>query len=380
MFKFLRSLHFIGGVLVPFFLDWGQISFTQIMLLQSFFVLSIFFLEIPTGAVADYLGRKASLILAAFVGIIAPIVYTLQPNIYIFLLGEFLWALGFALCSGADEALVYDSLKKTKSEKKSKKIFARFNSSELVALMIGSPVGSIIASTFGLRYAMMFMAVPSVFAFFVALSLHEPKVVRKVNSRNYFGTLLGGVKYFKEHRVLKILAFDRVSITALAFMVIWMYQPLLKQLAVPLVFFGFVHAAMTGIQVPFLNNFGRLERLFGSKKRYLLWSAVIAGVSFVLLGVNSYVPITILLILLISGFGLSRDVLFQSYMNKYIESHNRATVLSTVSMIDRFFRAVLYPLMGLLVEWSLNYTLVAVGVAIVLFALMSGVKEEHLVD
>jgi len=380
IFKFSFSLQFVGGVLVPFFLDWGKISFTQIMILQSFFVFSVFLLEVPTGAVADYLGRKTSIICAAVTTSIGALVYSSYPHFYIFLLGEFVWALGLAFLSGADEALVYDSLIAAKSEKESKRIFGRFNSFQLAALMISAPIGSIIAATLGLRYTMMFMSVPFLVASFIALTFEEPEPKKKSESKKYLETLVNGVRYFKDHKILKILAFDKISIGGLIFFILWTYQPLLKQLGVPLIFFGFVHAAMTGVEIPFMNSFERLEKIFGSKKRYLLWSALIAGAAFILLGINTWVPITVVLLLTVAGFGLSRYVLFQNYMNKYIESDVRATVISTVSMVDRIVRAVLCPVVGLLVEWSLEYSLIILGAAIVVFGLISGVEEEHLID
>lgn len=380
IFKFSFSLQFVGGVLVPFFLDWGKISFTQIMILQSFFVFSIFLLEVPTGAVADYLGRKTSIICAAVTTSIGALVYSSYPHFYIFLLGEFVWALGLAFLSGADEALVYDSLIATKSERESKRIFGRFNSFQLAALMISAPIGSIIAATLGLRYTMMFMSVPFLVASFIALTFEEPESKKKSESKKYLETLVTGVRYFKDHKILKILAFDKISIGGLIFFILWTYQPLLKQLGVPLIFFGFVHAAMTGVEIPFMNSFEKLEKIFGSRKRYLLWSALIAGAAFILLGINTWVPITVVLLLTVAGFGLSRYVLFQNYMNKYIESDIRATVISTVSMIDRFVRAVLCPVIGLLVEWSLEYSLIILGAAIIVFGLISGVEEEHLID
>ena len=49
-------------------------------------------------------------------------------------------------------------------------------------------------------------------------------------------------------------------------------------------------------------------------------------------------------------------------------------------MVNRFVRGLLYPLAGLLVEWSLNYAIITFGVLIVIFALLSKVKEEHLID
>ena len=264
LFKFFRSLHFIGGVLVPFFLDWGNISFNQLMMLNSFFLISIFIMEIPTGAVADYFGRKTSIICAAFVSSIGVFVYSITPNIYLFMLGEFLWATGFALMSGADEALIYDSLKKLKKESQSKKIFARFSSFEIAALAIAAPLGSIIAKYFGLRYTMMFMAVPFLTATFIGLTFKEPKTKKKVESTRYLKLMFGGINYFRKHDQLKILAFDMIGVSIFIFFIIWLYQPLLMELGVPIIYFGFIHAlALTSSQLVFLNSFGRLEKLKG---------------------------------------------------------------------------------------------------------------------
>jgi MFS family permease len=377
-YKFLVSLHFFGGVLVPFFTDWGGIRFLQVMILQSFFVFSVFLLEVPTGAVADYLGRKVSLFLAALLNTIAVLVYASRPDFAIFLCGEFLWALGFALMSGADEALVYDTLKQMNEESRSKEVFGRFRSSELSALMVAAPIGSAIAAFIGLRHTMLFMSAPLFLAVLLALTFEEPATVEKKKTQRYVATLMGGVRYFRQHRILRILAFDRLSIETLAFLMIWIYQPLLKELHVPLAYFGLVHAGLTGIQIPFMNQFARLERAFGSKKKYLLWSALIAGGAFVLLGINPYSPVAVFLLLVIAGFGLSRAVLFQNYMNKHIESSLRATVISTVTMIGTLIMGLLYPLAGLLVEWSLTGTLIIIGAAIILCALLSKTREEYL--
>ena len=128
IFHFLRSMHFTGGVLVPFFTIWGGISLTQVFILQSWFMICIFLLEVPTGAVADRYGRKTSIILATLIGIAAPLVYASYPAFTIFFIAESLWALSSSLLSGAGEALTYDTLKKLKREDESKKFFARVKS------------------------------------------------------------------------------------------------------------------------------------------------------------------------------------------------------------------------------------------------------------
>lgn len=379
LFKFFRNLHFIGGVLVPFYTDWAGITFTQIMILNSIFVFSIFLMEVPTGAVADYFGRKTSLVCAAIVTSLGILIYSFVPNFYLFILGEFLWGTGFALMSGADEALVYDSLKKVKKVKDAKIIFGRFNSFEVGAIMIAAPIGSYIASSLGLRYTMLFMFFPMILSAGIGLTFKEPKTKKKVESKRYFKILVSGIKYFKNHKELKILAFDRISISIFIFMIIWLYQPLLKELGLNIVYFGFVHAAIAGIQIVFMVKQRSVEMFFGSNRGYLLYGTLITAAAFILLGFSRSVEGAIVLILVISAFGLPRHFVFQTYLNRYIESHNRSTVISTISMIDRFCRAVTYPLIGLLVESSLRYAFFFIGGVLILFSIISKVEEEHLI-
>jgi len=379
-FRFLISMHFFSAVLIPFFLDYGNISFTKVMLLQSWFAFWSFILEIPTGTIADYFGRKTSLVLGALFTGLAALAYIIYPNIYIFLLAEFLFAMSLALMSGSDDALIYDSLKKIGKEHKSKKIFANISSYQIAAIAVSAPIGSLIAGHFGVRWAMGAVVIPSILALVIGLTLKEPKTKRKIESKRYLNIMVGGVKYLKAHKILKILAFDNVGVTVMAFFVIWTYQLKLIELGIPIVFFGFVHAIIAISQVAVMQNFSGLEKLLKSKKRYLLFSAIITGVFFIVLGLSKEPILAIISITIIAGFGLSRQRLFASYMNKYIESHNRATVISSIMMLKRFSRMIIYPIIALLVEWSLMYTFIILGAATIIITYFSKVEEEHLID
>jgi hypothetical protein len=210
--------------------------------------------------------------------------------------------------------------------------------------------------------------------------LKEPEIQEQKESKRYLKTLVDGLKHFKEHKVLKLLAFDSISVSVLVFFLIWLYQPLLQSIGVPIIYFGFVHAGICAIQILFMNSFDKLEKVFHSKKNYLVMSAVIAGLGFALLSIVTNVALVIIILIIIAGFGFTRDVLFKSYFNKYIESHQRATVISTISMIRRFASGIIYPLLGLMVAVSLSYSFFILGVIIITLALVSRVEEGHLID
>ena len=66
-YAFFKDFAFFTAVLVPFFTQWGDISLLQVQLLQSWFSLWVFILEVPTGAVADKIGRKHSIALGSLI-------------------------------------------------------------------------------------------------------------------------------------------------------------------------------------------------------------------------------------------------------------------------------------------------------------------------
>jgi MFS family permease len=101
---------------------------------------------------------------------------------------------------------------------------------------------------------------------------------------------------------------------------------------------------------------------------------------FILGGLTTLTPLVLMVIIIGGGFGLSRVPLFQSYMNKYIPSSERATILSTISMFRRFALVIVNPIVGFLVDWSFNYTLIILGVTAVIFSFISKIEEDHLLD
>lgn len=381
LYRFFRNFHFFSGVLIPFFTIWGGITFTQVMILQAIFTFSVFLLEIPTGVVADRFGRKSSLILAGLMGGIGFLVYATYPSFWIFALSEFILAISVSLLSGADQAMIYDSLREIKKEKTSKKIFGRLNSLGLFALMIAAPLGSLIAKYYGLRIIMIFMIIPHIFMIFVGFTFKEPEIGRKIaKKRNYIATLKKGAAYFKNHKILRLIAIDYVTIGVLAFFLVWVYQYKLQSLNVDIGYFGIVHAAIVLVQIIILNTFVNFEKLFGGKRNYLFYSSLLTGIGFITIAFAQTFILAIIGMLIVAAFGLTRKPLFQNYMNKHIKSAERSTVLSTISMFYMFSMALVDIVLGYFVEINMKYSLLIVGLIIISFGIFSKVEEEHLKD
>lgn len=379
-FAFFSSFLLVSSVLIPFFTEWGKISFTQVMILQSWYLLWVFLLEIPTGAIADFLGKRLSIILGSLAYIFGIIAYSVYPDFSLFLVAEFLWALSTALISGADSALLYDTLEVIGSSKESKKIFAKESVFNLSGILVSSVLGGIIASWIGLQQVMLLGLVPAVVSLIIALRLKEPKTIVKQENESYKGTIKDGVSYFFRTKVLKILAFDYIVISVAAYMLYWLIQPMLIVSRVNIAYFGVVIGLYMVFEIFITSNIRMFERLFNSKRFLLLFTAGIMGIALIIGGLSKSVPLTIIVIVLGAGFGFSRNVLFINYLNKHIPSGRRATILSAISMLRSLPIIVFNPFMGLLAEWSLSFTLIALGVITIMFAIISDIREEDLID
>jgi len=95
---------------VVFLQDKG-VSLTQIGVLESVAWVLSAGLEVPSGAIADRWGRKASMAIGTFLYSMAMLLILADALSPMFLLGYALWNTSFAFISGADTAFLYDSLK-----------------------------------------------------------------------------------------------------------------------------------------------------------------------------------------------------------------------------------------------------------------------------
>jgi len=376
-------MYFISAVLVPFYIEWGGIQFSQILFLNAWFMFWNFLLEIPTGTIADFLGRKVSVTMGCIIAVIGIMVYVSYPNFIIFLTAEVIFAVSYTLLSGADEALIYDSLKVIKQTHISKNVFSKMESFKLTGIVVGAVAGSVIAKIYGLRMTLLLQAIPITIACLVSLTFKEPRISEKkltMSFHTYKKILSDGVKYFWGNRILKILTLDMVIVFAFAWIIIWFYQALLKSAGIDIAYFGIVHGFMCLAQIFIISNFIRLEQWLGAKRRLLFLGAFITGIFYILLSVTHFAPLVITAIILSAGFGLSRGPLFSNYMNKHIPSDKRATVLSTTSMLRTFSIVIVNITAGILADWSIPNTLMILGIAIIIFSLLSKIKEEHLID
>jgi cyanate permease len=380
-FSFIVGIHTVRGVFFAYMTDWGGLTFFGIMALQSYFMFVIFLFEIPSGAIADYLGRKMALILSSISVIGAAFMYSIIPNIFLFGIAETLWALSIALSSGTNEAFLYSSLKSYGEEEKLPKVQGNNQTLNLIALTVSAPLGSIIADFISLQFTMISLGFIYITSLIVALTFKEPPFRSKEiisKKKNYFKIIKQGFIELKNNKILTLLCFDRLFINTFIFVLFWTYQPYLDALGIPLVYWGFITAVMNITNAIFSILIPRIINKIKNKLIFLIIVDVVNGIAYLLMGFIFNPIIGVILILVIVAFGYPRFLIYINGINKQIKADERATVLSTINMFGSFFMAILNLFIGFIGTLNISFVFLVLGSGILLFTIFTRMKNEYL--
>lgn len=362
--RFLCWMHLMSAVIIPFFREWGRLSFVEIFGLQTWFMLMCFLMEVPTGAVADRFGRKVSVACGGFLLAAASVLYGSAPHLAVFVAAEALFAVAITIISGADEALAYDSLLACGRESEASRVMSRLEAAKLAGILAGALLGAVVASRLGLRWPMLLQAAPLGLSGLLALSLTEPPRGKKeaAEGGSYLHLLSGGLHHFRSAPELRALAIDQVACATVAWLVIWLYQLQLARVGVPLAAFGVVHAAMGLGQIAFLSRLAAVERVVGGRAQVARLTALVPAFAMLGLAAATGVAASVALIVAAATAGLGRPPIFSGPVNRLIPSERRATVLSAVSAARTLAVGMVYPAVGVILDRSLVAALVFVGI------------------
>ncbi|MCP4672027.1 MAG: MFS transporter [Desulfobacula sp.] len=114
-FKVFFNSRFYYPVFTILFLDFG-LTIAQFSMLNAVWAATIVLAEVPSGALADIVGRKKLLVFASFIMMVEVGIISFIPKFdstiifMVFMVNRILSGLAEAAASGADEAIAYDSL------------------------------------------------------------------------------------------------------------------------------------------------------------------------------------------------------------------------------------------------------------------------------
>ncbi len=347
---------FIWGINTLFLLDAG-LSITQAFAANAFFTVGQVIFEVPTGVVADTIGRRVSYLLGSATLLVSTLLYLLmwqiQGPFWGWAVSSILLGLGFTFFSGATEAWLVDALKATNFKGTLESAFAKGQIATGIAMLTGTVAGGVIAQITNLGVPYILRAVVLGLTFAVAFVLmkdvgFKPRRGESVG-KEMRSILKASIDHGLRNPPVRWLMLAAPFTAGVSFYAFYAMQPYLLELygkSGSYAVAGLAAAIVAGAQIAggFLVPYVR--KVFRLRTSLLFAATAISAVSLVLIGLTgSFIVAIALLVFWAITFAASFPVR-QAYINELIPSKERATVISSDNLLGSAGAAVIQPGLG----------------------------------
>ena len=334
----------IWGVNTLFLLDAG-LDFFEVFIANGAYSLGTVIFEVPTGVVADTLGRRVSFLLSVAVLAVSTGLYVglaqVGAGVVAFSLASIVMALGFTFYSGAMEAWLVDALRATGYQGLLDRVFARGQQVTGAAMLVGTVGGGLLGQIdLSIPYLVRSALLVAVFllAYVVmhdvgftprSLALRDLPTEIAANAR-------AGVAFGWSQRPIRLLMLASVVQTGFIAWAFYAAQPYLLDLLDSNAIWvaGLVAAGIAASTIAGNEIVDFASRYCGRRTTLLLVAGVLETVAAVVVGVAGSFWIALpALLVMTAGLGIASPVR-QAYIHQLIPTERRATVISFDSMVS----------------------------------------------
>ena len=347
LFQSLVMTPLFVPVVVLFWRDNGLDAF-EIYLLQGLYAVAVVLLEVPTGTVADRLGKRTSLLCAAAMLSLALVVYALTASFLGFLIAEVVFAAGAALASGADTALLYDTLQRLGRTDEFRRREGTARALQMLSFAGSCVLGGFVGEV-SYRATIWLSLVGPIVALVVAWGFVEASPPSDGDSSDggrgsYRAFVASALRFVLRHQLVRWYVLFFAVLAGSSTWLLWLYQPYMEWTGIPVWAFGLAFAGFNTFAAlssrlahRFDDALGRLGALLGlmvlQVAPLVLMAVVVTPASFLFILCHQVVR------------AISRPVVADRIL-AYTHADKRATVLSIAALGGRLFFAVTAPLVG----------------------------------
>ena len=338
------SAALIWGVNTLFLLDAG-LSFFEVFVANAAFSAGMVLFEIPTGVVADTLGRRVSFLLSVTVLGATTLMYValaqVGAGVVAFSLVSVLMGLGFTFYSGAMEAWLVDALHATGYTGLLDRVFARGQQITGAAMLVGTIGGGLLGQIdLAIPYLVRSGLLAAVFVVAYVVMHDVGFVPRRVTARELPGEVAAnaraGVEFGWRQRPLRLLMLAGLAQSAFLMWGFYASQPyLLELLDSDAVWIAGVVAAGVAMATIVGNQVVRVASRFTDRRTTLLLAAgAVETGGAVAMGLVSSFWIALPALLIVMGATGVTSPVRSAYLHQIVRSEQRATVVSFDSMVS----------------------------------------------
>lgn len=374
--KFLTSFRFY----IPIWIIFGSkfLTISEQGYLEAFTFAVGVLMELPSGAMADLVGRKLSTIIGWALLVISHLGmgFSVLPIHYI--IASLFGGLGSAFISGADTALIYDTLKEAGQEKDFSKIQSLGQVYARLAIIFASFTGGMLYEK-SQTFPFIGMALTEILGIITMFFMYEPALdTVKFSLNSYISQIKQGLQEINKTKYVRYLS---------------IYYALVGGLTMSsLLFFNYSYALQLGLnenaQSILFGFSGVLKALIvifvarkinSIKKEtvFILFPALM--IIFYTFSAFTGIILAIGIILATEIIAAARSVVLDQYVNDKFSSKVRATALSTLNMAISLIYLIVVSLGGFIAQkYSTGLLYSIIGLFTIIAILPVTLKLLHL--
>ena len=347
---------FIWGINTIFLLDAGLSNFGAFAA-NAFFTVGMVVFEVPTGIVADTIGRRASYLLGTVTLTVSTLLYVLlwhlEAPLWEWAIASMLLGLGFTFFSGAVEAWLVDALAATGFTGEIESVFGRGQVVTGAGMLAGSVAGGFVAAQVSLGAPFVLRGAVLLVMFVVAFRLmHDVGFTPEKGGRplaEMRKIAAASIEYGWRVPAVKWLMVESLFTGGVGIYAFYALQPYLLELyGDPKAYqvAGLVAAVVAGAQIVGGMAAPRIRRRFERRTSALLLIAALNVATLALIGlVDSFAGVLAMVVVWGLLFAATMPIR-QAYINGLIPSRQRATILSFDSMMSSTGGVWTQPVLG----------------------------------
>jgi len=357
-FRLFFNARFYYPVFTILFLDFG-LSLEQFAILNVVWAITIVAAEVPSGALADILGRRRLLVAASFLMFIEMAVLVLVPVgtsgllFLAFLVNRICSGLAEAAASGADEALAFDSLKALGREKEWADVLEKVTKVMAVGFFVVMITGALVydqkfvngvlglidpgwqaSRDMTIKLPIVLCLCTSCIVIFTTAGMRElPSMRQPAEKAAFRETLVGpfrqvlaAARWTLTNRFILVVILAALAIDSVARQMVVLASEYYRTIDIPTAWFGVIGASFSLLGVVNARISKHLVTHHSPIFNFIVLStALMIGLTGALFVLPVYG-----LFFLVPVFAMMGMVAYQSsfYINREVDSSLRATVLS----------------------------------------------------
>jgi MFS family permease len=287
--------------------------------------------ELPTGALADLIGRGRVIAIGYFIGAISTIFIPFAWSFPLLVLTYVAFGLSESLLSGALEAMLYDTLKEQGRENDFRKVMGKNNAIYQIGLLIGTFAGGfmyIVAQW--LPFIVYGLAL--LIAGAISLWFTEPDIDSETFTlRNYLAQIKEGIKEIVKSKHALYISLFYIIVGAITWSsTLYFSDMVVIEMGYTAIQIALFYSAVRFFNIAITRYLWTNDTLFTKERTYIFFTIVmivcfLPGVFFA--GIWA-IPFISVIIALTSA----RFTLLAKYSNEMFSSKNRASAISSLSM------------------------------------------------